>query len=123
VFEFYVMFLWNGFLCVNMIILTNIYMIKQWNEFFLVKLDLVDCYILKKFFNEEKVTYEKTNVCELKGKCFAMFCFWFFLFCFPYSFLHFVCKFCWRKVDEIGAMLDGMVGVVFDGQLVLCLIV
>ncbi len=122
-FEFYVMFLWNGFFLCKYDHIDKHLHDKAMKWIFFVRLDLVDCYILKKLFNEEKVTYEKTNVCELKGKCFAMFCFLFFLFCFPYSFLHFVCKFCWRKVDEIGAVLDGMAGVVFDGQLVLCLIV
>jgi hypothetical protein len=61
------MLFWNGFFYVGTIKLTSIYMVEWCNELFLVRIDLVNCYILKRLLVKKKVAYEKIKVCDLRG--------------------------------------------------------
>jgi hypothetical protein len=92
------MFLWSGlfFLCKYNHIDKHLHdKMMKWIAFGEIRSSRLLCF--EEAFNEEKVTYDKINVCELRGKCFAMFFFWFFCFAFLIHLFILYVSFCWRK--------------------------
>jgi hypothetical protein len=75
----------------------------------------------KEAFNKENATYEKTKVCELKGKCLTMFYLWVFFVLFS-SFMFLLCMQIFIEEDNVDFGI-GEVGVVLLVLLVMCLMV